>query len=471
MFSAIVAVILIMVVSVIVGTLVMSEERTSTQIYEMLNNYKLADAANIARADALQSFNFAFRERMEEYLTVKSADPNSDERGLPLFTINRSSDEISFDQLQRTFEEFILQNKVDGGQGGEQNFGSVLFYVAENTIENFTPWIYGKYSVELDDTKESAKKTLYNALTIALNKSYVEGESFLEVVECSENSCPKGSFYFNVPLSKLTDEEYELIPRIIVKDRFTQEQIKMAILPKTDIKIYVPLRFFKVLYESMDVVKGIKLAHARNSQFRLGFCDGHCHPRDDPLRPQQKMEWDRDCPTSSEGSLVNLQQKVAGIDSYFAGGSSAGSSGLWGYGAEEVCEKSITSNAFRIDSDPSDFFVYNKYLDLGDQRKETISGCGYNKLIIATVSEVSGLISGGAAQKLYCGRIRELSADIIFVDTNPNFLVKGTSKTNGVNSNKYKIVISDMSFDPTIKEEDITPYFSCTPGSKQCKLD
>ena len=222
----------------------------------------------------------------------------------------------------------------------------------------------------------------------------------MEVVECSENSCPKGSFYFNVPLSKLTDEEYELIPRIIVKDRFTQEQIKMAILPKTDIKIYVPLRFFKVLYESMDVVKGIKLAHARNSQFRLGFCDGHCHPRDDPLRPQQKMEWDRDCPTSSEGSLVNLQQKVAGIDSYFAGGSSAGSSGLWGYGAEEVCEKSITSNAFRIDSDPSDFFVYNKYLDLGDQRKETISGCGYNKLIIATVSEVSGLISGGCTKAL-----------------------------------------------------------------------
>ena len=89
MFSAIVAVVLIMVVSVLVGMLVMSEEKTSTQIYGMLNNYQLADAANIARADALQSFNYSFREKIEDYLTFNSTELEG-ENGIELFSFRLS---------------------------------------------------------------------------------------------------------------------------------------------------------------------------------------------------------------------------------------------------------------------------------------------------------------------------------------------------------------------------------------------
>jgi hypothetical protein len=470
MFSAIVAVVLIMTVSVLVGTLVMSEERTSTQIYGMLNNYKLADAANIARADALQSFNYAFREKMEDYLTYNESELKN-EIGMGLFEIRSDSEEISFDQIQKKFEENILLNSnTTDYNGNQQQFSSVLDYVAENTVENFSPWTYGKYAVELNDSSVNARKTLYNALTIALNKSHSDGKNFLEIVDCSESSCPKGSFYFNVPLSKLTDEEYELIPRIVVKDTFTQEQIKMAILPKTDIKVYIPIRFFKVLYEAMDVAKGIKLAHEQNSVFRLGFCDGVCQPRDNPFRAPSSSEWNRDCPTSSEQKwIVTLQQSVAGINSYFSGGDSVGSTGLWGYGAEEVCAKSISSNAFSVEDDAENFFVYNKDLALGVQRKEVISNCGYYYLAIGATPEVTGTINDGSGQKLYCGKITNLAVDIVFVDTNPNFLVKGTSITNGINSNKYKIRVSDISFDPAISEDDANPSFSCNTGLGYCK--
>lgn len=472
MFSAIVAVVLIMTVSVLVGTLVMSEERTSTQIYGMLNNYKLADAANIARADALQSFNYAFREKMEDYLTYNESELKN-EIGMGLFEIRSDSEEISFDQIQKKFEENILLNSnTTDYNGNQQQFSSVLDYVAENTVENFSPWTYGKYAVELNDSSVNARKTLYNALTIALNKSHSDGKNFLEIVDCSESSCPKGSFYFNVPLSKLTDEEYELIPRIVVKDTFTQEQIKMAILPKTDIKVYIPIRFFKVLYEAMDVAKGLKAAHARNSELMLGFCDqGFCKPRNNPLSPPDSTSWDnRNCPTSQEAQwVIKLEPSAAGITEYFSGGREVGNTGLWGYGAEEVCAKSITSNAFSIESDVENFFVYNKDLALGDQRKEVIENCGYYHLAIGATPEVTGTINDGSRQKLYCGRILSVTVDIVFVDINPNFLVKGTSITNGINSNKYKIRVSDISFDPPISEDDAKPSFSCNTGLGYCK--
>ncbi len=462
MFSAIVAVVLIMTVSVLVGTLVMSEEKTSTQIYGMLNNYQLADAANIARADALQSFNYSFREKMEDYLTYTDTEMR-DEPGMGLFEIRTDSDTITFDQLQKKFEENILLNTNSSGQ----NFSSVLDYVSENTVTNFAEWTYGKYRVELTDKSPQAKKALYTALATVLN---AQGSGFLEVVDCTESSCPKGSFYFNIPLNKLTDEQYELIPRIIVKDTFTQEQIKMAILPKTNLKVYIPLRFFKVLKESMDAAKGLKDSHQQNSEYRLGFCDNmSCVPRTDATTPTSGA-WDKDCPTSEEAKwVVNLTSSHAGITNYFSGGDSVGVKGLWGYGAEQVCQNSINDGAFET-GDPT-FFVLNTFLDpsrKGAQIKEAISGCGYYLVTIGAAPEVYSEIKGGAGEKLFCGRIINTSADIAFVDTNPNFLVKGTSVTAGQKSNVYKIRISDISFPSVIMAEYGTVNHYCYTGLGKC---
>lgn len=471
MFSAIVATVLIMTVSVLVGTLVMSEERTSTQIYGMLNNYQLADAANIARADAMQSFNYAFREKMEDYLTYTDAELVN-EIGMGLFEIRDPSVPIEFSQLQRKFEENILLNRTATDYDGmSQNFSSVLDYVSENTINNFSDWTYGKYRVELSDKSPAARKSLFTALATVLSRQNSEGLSFLEVVDCTESSCPKGSFYFNIPLSKLTDEEYELIPRIIVQDTFTQEQIKMAILPKTDMKVYIPLRFFKVLREAMDAANGLKVAHAKNAEYKLGFCDeGYCMPRNDPLSAPSTDSWDnRNCPTSEEAQwIIQLQTPAAGIENYFAGGSYVGSKGLWGYGAEEVCKESRDAGAFEIESDVENFVL--KYRDLapGSQRAAVIPNCGYYHLAIGATPEVKASIASGGGQKLYCGRIISVAVDIVFVDKSPNFLVKGTSVVAGFKSNMYKIRISDISFDTAIRAEDATPTYSCTTGSDRC---
>ena len=465
MFSAIVAVVLIMVVSVLIGMLVMSEEKTSTQIYGMLNNYHLADAANIARADALQSFNYSFREKIEDYLTYNSTEL-AQEAGMELFLFRVDSDDVTFDQLQEKFEENILLNT----NSSSQSFSSVLDYVSENTINNFADWTYGKYRVELNDKSEPSRKALYTALATVLNRQNEEGLSFLEVVDCIKNNCPKGSFYFNIPLNKLTDEEYALIPRIIVKDTFTQEQIKMAILPKTNLKVYIPLRFFKALNEAMDAAKGVKAAHVQNAKFQLGFCDnGYCAPRTNPLSSPSTNEWNRDCPLAETGSLVTLDSTQAGINNYFAGGDSVGNKGLWGYGAEEVCKKSIESGAFLTDSSDDSFLVYNQFLAPEFQRGAPISDCGYYHLLIGATPEVRAGIKTSGGQTLKCGRITAVSVDIVFVDTNPNFLVKGTTKLAGVNSNFYKIRITDNSFAPPIAANYATISHECSTGLDQCK--
>lgn len=470
MFSAIVAVVLIMTVSVLVGTLVMSEERTSTQIYGMLNNYQLADAANIARADAMQSFNYAFREKMEEYLTYNESKLVT-EIGMGLFEIRDISEPIEFSQIQRKFEENILLNTAQANSSGE-GFQSVIRFVSESTITRFDEWNYGKYRVELSDKSIAAEEALYNALATSLSRQNESGAGFLEIVDCTEDSCPKGSFYFNIPLSKLTDEEYELIPRIIVQNTFTQEQIKMAILPKTDFKVYVPLRFFKVLREAMDAANGLKAAHAKNAEFKLGFCDyGKCVPRDNPVTAVGESSWNKNCPNSEEAQwVVTLNPPAAGITEYFSGGSSVGVKGLWGYGAEEVCKESIAQNAFEIESSSDTFHLRNTDLAPGtnNQRRAVINGCGYYYLSIGAAPELKATFEGN--QKLYCGRITSVIVDIVFVDTDPNFLVKGTSIIMGAKSNMYKIRISDISYDPVINANDADPssLFSCKSGLDQC---
>lgn len=448
----------------------MSEEKTSTQIYGMLNNYQLADTANIARADALQTFNYAFREQLEDYLTFTEGELNT-QPAFALFEIKKDSGAITFDQLKIKFEENILLNTNAVSDPSNPNYAPVFKFVAQNTINNFQEMTYGKYRVEINDKGPDAQESLFNALKIVINK---QGSGFLEIVDCIEASCPKGSFYFNIPLNLLTDEEYELIPRIIVKDTFTQEQIKMAILPKTNIKVYVPLRFFKVLNESMDAARGINAAHAKNAEFKLGFCDtGYCAPRTNPLGLPASTTWTgKNCPTSEEPQwIVTLDPpSPAGITNYFAGGSSSGGNvgrpGILGYGAVEVCDKSKSANAFVTDSD--DFFVKDTDLTTDSERMNPISGCGYNKLVVMATPEVKATVANAADQRLFCGRIISLAADIVFVDSNPNFLVRGTSRIGGVKTNMYKIRVTDNSFDPAEDATYAGPGYYCNTGSDKC---
>ncbi len=69
LFSIIVAAVLLMIGTVLISTLVSTEEKISSEIYVMTNNFQLSDAASLARADAIQSFNYNFRKQLQDYLS------------------------------------------------------------------------------------------------------------------------------------------------------------------------------------------------------------------------------------------------------------------------------------------------------------------------------------------------------------------------------------------------------------------
>ncbi|MFA5930877.1 MAG: hypothetical protein WC821_01035 [archaeon] len=435
MFSAIVATILIMTGVVLTSTLITTEEKTSRQIYSMLNNYQLADAANIARADALQTFNYNFREQLEGFLSY-SDSKLKEEQGFNLFVLRQPGKEFVFDDVKKTFEESILYMDANTGQG----FDKAIRFVADNTISQFNEDTYGRFSIYLSGYKNrvDAQNALYTVVKSAVSEANLADESFLDVVGCTKDDCPLGTFYFNIPLNKLSDEAYESLPRIVVKDLVTNEEIKMAILPRTNLKIYIPLRFFKALNEARKAANGLVEAHDDLDSYELGFCNG-CQPNSDFAGGLSS--WAKPC----DGTLKVTIAEILGVTEYTAGDSRAGDEGLFAKGSEVVCQALLDADAFDLTS--GDFKILNTTLPPEDpQRKRAINNCGIYRLRISTGQEAkfivqtgSGAVSAGALLK--CGKITGVSADLAYKEDNLAYIVKGTY--DGGKSNVYQIRVSD----------------------------
>jgi len=471
MFSAIVAMILIMTSVVLTSTLVTTEEKTSRQIYSMLNNYQLADAANLARADAIQSFNFNFRDKLEDYLTYSDVELR-DETGFPLFTIRNGSENFSWDEIKQTFESTILlTGDAKSGTTTGQKFDAAIAYVADRTIEQFNEGTYGKFSIYLSDKSANAKDLLRRSIVTSMEKEKNKGLDFLEVVGCDDTSCPVGTFYFNIPLNNLTDEEYEALPRIIVKDLVTQEEIKMAILPRTELRVYIPLRFFKALYEARKSALAIKSVGNELDDYQLGFCsgDGKCQPRANP-QGTKFSTWTQACPTtgSEKADLAPLSSGYpAGVTKYLIGGSNTGFDGLSAYGSDLICAQAKAAGGFTTD-DPTFYDKDNQLMPGNSPRTNPIAGCGFNTISISPAAEAQYQIEGTTNLGLLrCAKIHAVYADIVFVENNPKYIVRGTFEQ--AKSDIYKIRITNEHFTRIKNDKDIDkaalPKCSSSPTS------
>ena len=451
MFTAIVAVILLMIGVVLTNTLISAEEKTSRQIYNMLNSYQKEDVAAIARADALQTFNYNFRERIEDYLSFDQSElgevGDNFQIGYGIFNISNDSD-FSFEEMKESFREQILLASDRG------DFEKVLKFVSDRMIDQFRSFSYGKYSVYLSDSKSSGKTATFLGLKKAMTTS---DENLLEIVDCGDDSCENGSFYFNIPLNKLDDETYEAMPRIVVKDLVTQEQIQVGILPRTNLKIYVPIRFFKAIYEARKSALLIKNAYSELSEYKLGFCDaGICSPRKDP-KVVATERWENECPRSdstvgSEVELANNEVKnMTKVVNYFSGGGSPGLRGLKAHGVYWLCKVALNpySNPFQTNDDTfklKDEALTRAATGPGEAIEADIPGCNFHKLSFAlAVEDTFEVTNRGLESKLRCSRIRGVIVELAFIETNPLYIVRGTYEKG--KSNVYKIRITDERYE------------------------
>ncbi len=472
MFSAIVAVLLIMAGVVITNTLISTEEKTNRQVYSMLNNYQLTDAAAVARADALQNFNYAFRVQMENYLTYDKYEmgeyADDETSGLGLFTITTGSEAFTFTEMKAAFEQSVLQ------KSGPGDFNSVLEYVAGNTVNQFQERTYGRFSVYLSERSEDragaqakVKDVLYAATAPHMNNLF-------DVVECGENECKNGSFYFNIPLNEISDSQYESLPRIVVKDLVTHEEIKMPILPRTNIRIYMPLRFFKAIFEARKFAIIMRAQHNALQSYRLGFCDPGCAPRTHPVNASTGS-YGKNCPQTDSGdaSTVALSAAPLGITQYQAGGTNAGSLGLKAHATELLC--SYAGGIF--DTTDTTFMPFSNSLKAKDPQMVDVANCPIHAITVELPNakpmfEMTGLTisyADGLEKYLRCGWIMGITSQVVFKETNPLYIVRGTYDQGKVDL--FKIQIKDVAFPAQWSADGTypTPTAKCKATGSACE--
>ena len=450
MFSAMVAAVLIMTSVVLVTTMTTTEDKLGSQLYYMLNTFQLNDAAAIARSDALQSFNYNFRASMQDYLTFNDTEMDNE----PGFNILTTTNSDNWDEIITTFEKVILLNS-----DGNHKFDAVIEFVSNRTILQFNKGSYGRYHVSLSSKDQEARQNTINALSEAIECLSVD-EEFLEVVDCDGLTCGLGTFYFNIPLDCVSDTTYEALPKIVVKDLITKGETKLPILPKTRLKIYIPLRFFKAIYVARQNATSMRNVEPSFRDAKLGFCENNsCTPNTSPSGGPGGP-WDHECPGSvSDNELQTLTSTYTGISTYNAGGGTVANIGLNAFAKQEICDDAISSDAgktytadfYNINSaDYSAVFPYAyNGLEPDISGLVPIPNCPFKKILASVEGAATKVITGSGSGKLYCGKMRSVEADVAFEERDPLYIVKGTSI-------RYKIRITTET------------YTTPTSGTQEC---
>lgn len=417
LFSSVVAAILLMSGVVLVNTLISTEEKTSNQVYFMVNSFRLNDAAALARSDSLQNFNYYFRESMQDWLTFDSSELNKE--SFPLINKNNYND---WDEIVDNFERVILLRDNNTSSG----FDAAVDSVARKTVEKFKESYYGRYNVTLSDTTSTARENIKFVINKAL-QGLEPDEKFFQVIDCDESSCEGGAFYFNIPLDTIDDASYEKLPRIIIRDVVTYEEIRIPILPKSRLRIYVPLRLFKAIHYATIRAEEVFDNDRDFEEAKVGFCDdSSCVPRSDPLRGTSG-NWTNKCPTdTAEGitQTLDLNPVLSFANSYKVGGGQFGALPLQYFAISKICGNSTPG----IDGTTSDdFFNYQGRGGSGTGLLLTeglVPNCPYQRIDAIASTYVTKTIFGSATP-MQCSEILNIYADLTYKETNKNYVIKG----------------------------------------------
>ncbi len=246
LFTALIAFVLIMLSLLLVQSMVSTERTVSDIISDISGQEEMQAVADLARADALQVFNYQIRKDIEEFLTE---DNGSD--GLPDEVYTKFiRTEIVWDELQAEF----VADRFGVGDDGRNNFAIRLARHLSSILEK-TPDARG-FLIDLENTNA---ESLDETLQTNFNRQ-VEGdrlENFFEVIDCENGDFENctGTFYLTIDLSPevMTDEEYEKFPLVKVENSQSGKVLKEAILPRGRFRVYVPLRLFKALAAAKEV--------------------------------------------------------------------------------------------------------------------------------------------------------------------------------------------------------------------------
>ncbi|MFH1234343.1 MAG: hypothetical protein V1493_01905 [Candidatus Diapherotrites archaeon] len=293
LFTALLALILIVLTSILVSSMVQSESNTKTIIAGILSQSRLESMSRLIRADAFQAFNYMTREQMESWLSAPSN----------VFEIDYGK----WADWQSVVDEFANEKFRNANAFADYFANNLPSMVAQSN----DPYAGYEISVEFD------KKTFKKILVKVLEQS-AQDRDFFQIIDCDgmPENCPNGSFYLNLKFSKLDQSMYEQMPLVTVKDKRGNTSSSDPIIPKNDLKVYMPTRIFKALAITRSFMhskldsgsSGMNTAsdygyyspRIQNEidSMALGYCDyGYCSPRQSPYFPPDTMyDGTKNCP-------------------------------------------------------------------------------------------------------------------------------------------------------------------------------
>jgi len=317
LFTALVSFVLILLTAMIVQTMIKAERDRTEVMSNIEEQAEMQAMADLTRAEALQTFNYSLRKKIEEYFDYSTGSGNR---------IQVLAQDYNFDELKDNFAQFHFGVGTTSNGTGNAVFANEMKNAMIGTLPSKK--YIGPYEISLKFKGESTseqRETVTDAFEKALAVSVQKG-NFFEVVNC-ENGDPEncvGTFYLNLRIGELDDKTYESFPQIKIKNSRTQRILQESIFPKGDIKIYIPIRLFKAMAEARALAlefgeeKGnlwktnyglfSPRIHNEIEEMKLGICDsGYCSVRTNPyVHPEFENMDGIGCPNTQNNIGASL---------------------------------------------------------------------------------------------------------------------------------------------------------------------
>jgi len=408
LFTALVSFLLITLSVLLINGMLQSERNAATRIGQEQSMAELQAVSDMARADAIQIFNYGLRKAIEEWMT----DPQ-----VGGITLNLS--DKSWDEIKQSFAEAKF-----GGSEGRQfaNFTAAtleaLFYSEAH---------FGNYAVSLTGDRQTLEELLQK-----LTAESVKEDDFFQVIGCETGDpkqCPKGTFYVNLKVTKLSQEDYERLPKLRILNKATGDEIKEVILPRANFRIYVPLRVFKAIAEARALahypLSNGQIDHKRDrglfsgwfhnmvEEMGLGLCDkDNCAPRTNPFAASSDTTiGGKACPGDGtyDGSQTVLLTKGGSYNPHDAqsGAASSMETVLQGIVKKMVCDVAKEAKAagwIDFDGAADKFELVTGGGCIGLQEVEVVASSRISKNIVHNATESATQTPGGGYTETDCSR-------------------------------------------------------------------
>ncbi len=257
LFTALVAFILIVLAMLLVQSMISTERSVSDVITDISSQEGMQAIADLARADALQVFNYNVRYSIEEF-SAKDTEPKDTKPDNPYYIF--ALDPKGWEDMQGEFvkDRFGVRSKNASGSGtATTQFASLATRHIISLLQK-APDSRG-YRIDLT-YPEQGSPAAESEMTQVLQDTFQRqaGTSdFFSVIKCEGGKFTGcvGTFYVTLDLSPgaMDAQTYEKFPLVQVEEIQTGRVIKEAILPRGKFRLYVPIRLFKALAGAREI--------------------------------------------------------------------------------------------------------------------------------------------------------------------------------------------------------------------------